>query len=57
MGHISVVSNYPKSIGIPRVDGWSTDPWVLGHHKIYMSYISISAITTYKLYYFTIYVI
>ena len=26
MGHNSVVSGYPKSIGIPRVDGLSTGP-------------------------------
>ena len=26
MGHNSVVSSYPKSIGIPRVDGLSTGP-------------------------------
>ena len=32
MGHNSVVSGYPKSIGIPWVDGLSTGPpgfWVL----------------------------
>ena len=26
MGHNSMVSGYPKSIGIPRVDGLSTGP-------------------------------
>ena len=26
MGHNSVVSGHPKSIGIPRVDGLSTAP-------------------------------
>ena len=26
MGHNSVVSGYPKSIGIPQVDGLSTGP-------------------------------
>ena len=32
MGHNSVVSGYPKSTEILRVDGWSTDPRVLGRH-------------------------
>ena len=26
MGHNSVISSYPKSIGIPQVDGISTGP-------------------------------
>ena len=26
MGHNSVVSGYPKSIGIPQVEGFSTGP-------------------------------
>ena len=30
MGHNSVVSGYPKSIGIPRVDGLSMGPLDLG---------------------------
>ena len=34
MGHNSVVSSYPKSLGIPRFDGLSTGPPDLGHHKI-----------------------
>ena len=34
MGHNSVVSSYLKSTGIPRVDGWSTDPRVLGRHSV-----------------------
>ena len=33
MGHNSVVSGHPKSIGIPRVDGLSTGPPDLGCHK------------------------
>ena len=33
MGHNSVVSSHPKSTGIPRVDGLSTGPSNLGHHK------------------------
>ena len=34
MGHNSVVSGHPKSIGIPRVHGLSTGPLNLGRHKI-----------------------
>ena len=34
MGHNSVVSGYPKSTGIPRVDGLSTGPPDLGCHSI-----------------------
>ena len=34
MGHNSVVSGHPKSIGIPRVDGLSTGPPDLGHHSL-----------------------
>ena len=30
MGHNSVVSSYPKSIGIPWVDGLSTGPFGFG---------------------------
>ena len=33
MGHNSVVSGYPKSIGIPRVNGLSTGPPDLGFHR------------------------
>ena len=33
MGHNSVVLGHPKSIGIPHVDGLSTGPPDLGHHK------------------------
>ena len=32
MGHNSVVSGHPKSIGISRVDGLSTGPSDLGCH-------------------------
>ena len=32
MRHNSVVSGYPKSIGIPRVDGLSMGPLGLGRH-------------------------
>ena len=32
MGHNSVVSDHPKSIGISRVDGLSTGPPDLGCH-------------------------
>ena len=31
-GHDGMVSGYPTSTSLPRVDGLSTDPWVLGHH-------------------------
>ena len=34
MGHNSVVSGHPKSIGIPRVDGLSTGPLDLGCHSL-----------------------
>ena len=34
MGHNSVVLSHLKSIGIPRVDGLSTGPPDLEHHKI-----------------------
>ena len=34
MGHNSVVSGYPKSTSFLQVDDWSTDPRVLGHHRI-----------------------
>ena len=33
MGHNHVISGYPKSIGIPQVDGLSTGPPDLGCHK------------------------
>ena len=33
MGHNSVVSSYPISTSFPRVDGWSTNPRVMGHHN------------------------
>ena len=33
MGHKSVVSGHPKSIGIPRFDGLSTGPLDLGCHS------------------------
>ena len=42
MGHNSVVSGYPKSTGIPRVDGLSRDSRVLGCHN------TILIIQTYK---------
>ena len=29
-----MVSGYPTSTSFPRVDGWSIDPRVLGHHKV-----------------------
>ena len=32
MGHNNVVSDHPKSTGIPRVDGLSTGPLDLGCH-------------------------
>ena len=34
MGHNSVVSGHPKSIGIPWVDGLSMRPLDLGHHNL-----------------------
>ena len=34
MGHNSVVSGHPKSIGISRVDGLSMGPPDLGHHSL-----------------------
>ena len=34
MGHNSVVSGYPNSIGISRVDGLSTGSLSLGHHML-----------------------
>ena len=34
MGHNSVVSGYPKSTGIPQVNGLSTEPLDLGHHSL-----------------------
>ena len=34
MGHGGVVSSYPTSTSLPRVDGLSTDPQVLGRHII-----------------------
>ena len=34
MGHNSVVSGYPKSIGIPQVDGLSTGPSNLGRYSL-----------------------
>ena len=37
MGHNSVVSGYPKSTGIPQVDGLSTRPPDLGRHTGHMS--------------------
>ena len=33
MGHNSVVSGHPKSTEILRVDGLSTGPLDLGHHR------------------------
>ena len=33
MGHNSVVSGYLTSTSFPLVDGWSTNPWVLGRHR------------------------
>ena len=29
-----MVSGYPTSTSFARVDGWSTDTWVLGGHKV-----------------------
>ena len=34
MGHNSVASGHPKSIGILWVDGLSTGPSDLGHHML-----------------------
>ena len=34
MGHNSVASGYPKSTGIPLVDGLSTGPPGLGYHSL-----------------------
>ena len=34
MGHNSVVSGHPISTSFPQVDGWSTDPRVLGRHSL-----------------------
>ena len=34
MGHNSVVSGHPKSIGIPQVDKLSTGPPDLGRHSL-----------------------
>ena len=34
MGHNSLVSGHPKSIGIPRVDGLSTGPPDLGCYSL-----------------------
>ena len=34
MGHNSVVSSHPKSIGIQRVDGLSMGPPDLGRHNL-----------------------
>ena len=36
MGHNSVVSGYPKSIGIPRVDGLSRGPPNFGGHNFFV---------------------
>ena len=40
MGQNSVVSGYPKSTGIPQVDGLSTGPSDLGRHKYDDMYIA-----------------
>ena len=32
MEHNSAVSGHPISMSFSQVDGWSTDPRVLGHH-------------------------
>ena len=45
MRHNSVVSSYSKSTRIPRVDGLSTDPRVLGRYNF--SYICIYFIFNY----------
>ena len=29
-----MVLGYPTSASFPRVDGWSTNPWVLGRHSL-----------------------
>ena len=34
MGDNSAVSRHPISTSFPQVDGWSTDPQVLGHHTL-----------------------
>ena len=34
MGHNSVVSGYPKSTGIPLIDGLSKGPLDLGRHSL-----------------------
>ena len=36
MGHNSVVSGHPKSIGIPRVNRLSMGPSDLGRHKFHI---------------------
>ena len=36
MGHNSVASGHPKSIGIPRVDGLPTRPLELGRHRYFL---------------------
>ena len=42
MGHNSVVSGYPKSTGIPRVDGLSTGPPGCGaSHKIHTNVVPL----------------
>ena len=35
-----MVSSYPKSTGITRIDGLSTVPQVLGRHNIIMKIVS-----------------
>ena len=34
MGHNGAISSYSVSMGIPRVDGKSTDPRILGRHSL-----------------------
>ena len=41
MGHNSPVSSHSISTSFPQVDGWSTDPRVLGHHNVYYGTPSI----------------
>ena len=36
MGHNNVVSGHPISTSFPQVEGWSTDPRVLGRHNMFL---------------------
>ena len=48
MGLNGVVSGYPTSTNLPRVDGLSTDPWDLGCHISYASFVSFSYFMTFS---------